>query len=262
MSGIPRIMIVLVGTIVLAQMVPGLLAIAIGSVALIVWAVLDSGRQSRLAMMREYGLTQDEAEAAERSSAIGDEESAIKYFEDARDRQFEALREQGIDPDSIVPMIGKDIAWSDIVRQVFRVLEFDRGATTMTEDGTVKAASSMLPYGTLRVDSPILNVKADLPIVHRDDFFLASTVYDDPNALELAEQGELLVTYYPEHKLPGAVAGPRHALHYVIVPEGTIERFYDSLGLPEMQNPPIEGLFKRFVWHGTIRVEINLDPEI
>lgn len=35
------------------------------------------------------------------------------------------------------------------------------------------------PYGYLRAESPILNQPLSLPIVHRDDFILATTVYDD-----------------------------------------------------------------------------------
>jgi hypothetical protein len=172
---------------------------------------------------------------------------------------------QGIDSSSEVPLIGKDIKWTDIVRQVFRVLEFDRSDTIILEDGTVKATTFHKPYGYLLVESPILNVKARLPIGHRDDFALACTVFDEPKAVEIIRQNELLVTYFPKHKFPFGLGGIRHGLHglhYVITPKGTLERYYEFNGDEHMRNPEPEKLFKRFAWDGEIRVEINPTPEL
>lgn len=168
----------------------------------------------------------------------------------------------GIDPSTIIPLIGRDIRWTDIVRQVFRVLEFDRADTTVLADDTVKAATLTEPYGFLIVESPILNLKARLPIIHRNDFVLATTVYDKPLLAEMVAQEELLVTYFPKHKLPMEFAGITHALHYVIVPRGTLERYYEINNDEHMANPAPEKLFKKFAWEGEIRVEVNPNPEL
>lgn len=66
------------------------------------------------------------------------------------------------------------------MKQVFRVLEFDRAGTTIDDRGNVKAVDSFRPYGYLLVETPILNNRAKLPIIHRDDFLLASSVFDEP----------------------------------------------------------------------------------
>ena len=104
---------------------------------------------------------------------------------------------------------------------VFRVLEFDRAGTTVTPDGKVEAVSRGLPYGYLLVESPIMNQPARLPIVHRDDFVLATTVFDEPAVEDILRSTELLVTYAPKRTLSdGRMAHPSHALHYVLTPRG------------------------------------------
>ncbi|GAI13748.1 unnamed protein product [marine sediment metagenome] len=71
----------------------------------------------------------------------------------------------------------------------------------------------------------------------------------------------MLVTYFPKHKLPKGFAGITHALHYVIAPRGTLERYYEFNNDEHMANPVPEKLFKKFAWEGEIRAEVNLDPE-
>lgn len=48
--------------------------------------------------------------------------------------------------------IGRDCEWTDIIGQVFHVLEFDRAGTT-TRGDKVKAKSLFKPYGYLLVFS-------------------------------------------------------------------------------------------------------------
>ena len=50
------------------------------------------------------------------------------------------------------PEIGRDVAWIDVIRQVFRVIEFDRAETTIGPGDTVKAKSRFKPYGYLLVE--------------------------------------------------------------------------------------------------------------
>jgi len=170
---------------------------------------------------------------------------------------------QGVDVRSITPEIGRDIAWIDIVHQVFRVLEFDRAGTTIGPNDTVKAASGFMPYGYLLVESPIMNQPLKLPIVHRDDFILAASVFDDPEIAKVVEDEELLVTYAPKRMLPdGRMASPAHSLHYVMVPRGTLARYYDFDNDVHMANPAPEKIFGPFVWDGEIKVQANPHPKL
>jgi hypothetical protein len=164
--------------------------------------------------------------------------------------------------DSITPEVGRGIKWVDIVGQVFRVLEFDRGGTTIGADNKVTATSSFEPYGYLLVESPILNQPVRLPIVHRDDFLLAASVFDDPRFADVIKEEELLVTYVPKHKLPNGLAGTSHALHYVITPRGTLDRYYEVENDVHMASPAPEKLFGELVWDGEIRVQVNPDPKL
>lgn len=163
---------------------------------------------------------------------------------------------------SVTPVIGREIQWTFIIRHVFRVLNFDRAGTTVESGNNVKAASATAPYGYLAVESPILSQPVRLPIVHRDDFLLAASVFDEPQLSQAAKEGELLVTYIPRHELPGRLAGISHALHYVVTPRGTLDRYYAIEGDEHKARPAPEKLFGSFVWDGEIRVGLNADPKL
>lgn len=161
---------------------------------------------------------------------------------------------------SKAPEIGVDIKWPQIVRHVFRVVDFDRNGTVVLGSGKVKTKGFFKPYGYLLVESPILNMPVNLPIVHRDDFMLATFVYDEPSLLEDPETEELLVTYTPKNELPGGLAGNTHALHYLIAPKGTLERYYEHNNDEHMARPAPEKLFGEFKWEGELTVGQNPDP--
>jgi hypothetical protein len=164
--------------------------------------------------------------------------------------------------DAVMPFIGRDIQWNDIIRQVFRVRDFDPSDTTIGANGKVHAESIVRPYGYLLVESPILSQQALLPICHRDDFSLASSVFDEPKLAYVVDEAELLVTYVPKHRLPdGRAASTRHTLHYVIVPPGSLQRYYEVRGGVHMVEPALERLFGPFVYEGMIKVNVNPDPE-
>lgn len=159
---------------------------------------------------------------------------------------------------SSIPEIGRDIKWINIVRHVLRVLEFDRSETSIDPNGNVVAKSKYKPYGYLLVESQIFEQKVKLPIVHRDDFLLAASVYDDAKLSELIKNTELLVTYIPKHQQPNGLAGITHALHYVLTSPGTLEKFYEVHS--QMSNPVPENIFGSFVWEGEIKVGVHLNP--
>lgn len=113
--------------------------------------------------------------------------------------------------------------------------------------------------------APILNQPIRLPIIHRDDFALASSVFDEPAlAQQVMERLELLVTYAPRRVLAGALSGtPDHCLHYVVCPRATLERYYSNSpeGDARMARPTPETLFGPFAYEGEMRVQTNLAPE-
>ena len=238
MKNIIKGIVVAIGVIILSQFIHGVAAILIGLCFIVFSGFFDSSKEDT-------------------------REDEIKRIQKDQENARTTLLKQGIDISTIVPIIGKDsIKWTDIVRQVFRVIEFDRAGTIVLANGTIKALSNLDPYGYLLVETPILNVKARLPINHQDDFRLAATVYDDPQLVEVVEEEEeLLVTYFPKNKLPMGAAGITHAIHYVIVPRGTLEQYYEFNNDEHMANSAPEKLFKRFAWEGELRVELNSDPE-
>ena len=163
-----------------------------------------------------------------------------------------------------IPTIGKDVQLTPMVGQVFRVLQFDRAGTTIDGKGKVKPKSLFKPYGYLLVESPIINMPMRMPILHKDDFGLAASVFDEPKLLEemQEQEAELLVTYVPKKKLPGGLAGTSHALHYAIAPPGTLTRYYAFDNARHMANPAPEKIFGPLVWEGEIRVQANADPQL
>jgi hypothetical protein len=173
-------------------------------------------------------------------------------------------------PKNFVPEIGKDISWIDIAEMVFRVLDFDRNDTFIDLNKgaeSVRAKSETQPYGYLLVESPTLNQPVRLPIIHNNDFWLASSVFDEPKIMKHINSSvaELLVTYAPKHmNKQGYATSPHHVLHYVITPYQTLERYYsdDSTGNKRMSAPELELLFGKFTYDGEIRAEVNRDPQL
>jgi hypothetical protein len=167
-----------------------------------------------------------------------------------------------IDTSTRTPKIGTDISWDDILRHLFRVLDFDRAGTTTGPKNQLQALTDFTPYGYLLVESPILGQPARLPIVHRDDFWLAASVFDEPNLVDLINEEELLVTYAPKTVLSRGLAGDTsHVLHYVIAPRGTLDRYYASENDDHMADPAPERLLGAFVYEGEIKVQLNFEPE-
>ena len=168
----------------------------------------------------------------------------------------------GIDAEDIVPDIGKDISWAEIVNHAFRVLEFDRSGTTIDKNYQVKAKSSIDPYGYLLVESPILNNRARLPIIHQVDFLLAASVFDEPELKKFVKSEELLVTYSPQRILSNGFSdSPLHVLHYIIVPRGTLDAYYSVKNNKHMAKPKPKKIFGSFLYEGEIRVQINSEPK-
>jgi len=166
----------------------------------------------------------------------------------------------------MMPLIGRDIMWEDIVRQVFRVIEFDRAGTVVESGDKVKASSVFEPYGYLIVASPIIDeMIANLPITHKNDFVLATTVFDESTKWVQAikdNEAELLVTYVPKRKLPLGFGGISHCLHYALTPPGTLSKYYEIGNGIHKTSPEVEKIFGELAWKGEIRVQVNASPSL
>ncbi len=166
----------------------------------------------------------------------------------------------------MIPLIGSDIMWADIIKQVFRVIEFDKAGTVVKPDDKVKTSGFLKPYGYLLVESPIIDAMiANLPITHRDDFILATTVFDEsPQWVQAIkdDEAELLVTYVPKKKLPLGFGGVSHCLHYAVTPPGTLSRYYEIGNGMHKTKPAVEKIFGTLVWEGEIRVQVNTNPNL
>lgn len=213
---------------------------------------------------KDLGLTPEEASLVQEDLRKGDHASAEKRIAEAQERLRKNLEEAtGIDVKNMVPDIGKEISWADVINHAFRVIEFDRNGTTIDQNNQVKAKSLTEPYGYLLAESPILNNKVRLPIIHRDDFLLAASVFDEPKLAPLVDEEELLVTYSPKHLLPGGLSGsPHHVLHYAITPRGTLDSYYSKDNDIYMSKPNPQKLFGPFIYEGEIKVQINSEPEL
>jgi hypothetical protein len=165
----------------------------------------------------------------------------------------------------MVKLIGRDIMWENIIRQVFSVIEFDSAGTVVEPGDKVKTSGFLKPYGYLIVISPILEEIAYLPITHKNDFVLATTVFDEsPKWVQAIQdnEAELLVTYVPKRKLPLGFGGISHCLHYALTPPGTLSKYYEIGNGIHKTNPEVEKIFGELVWKGEIRVQVNANPSL
>lgn len=210
-------------------------------------------------LSNKYGLTSGETSTILEEKRKGNEKSVEKIFANLQERtRTKYKKTTGIDPKNIIFEIGKDISWVDIVHHVFRIIEFDRNGTIIGPNNKVKALSQDQPYGFLLVESPILNNKAKIPIIHRDDFLLAASLFNNPKLSKLVNFQEFLVTYEPEILLPDGLSGsPSHVLHYIIVPSGTLDLYYSTDNDLHMAKPDPEKLFGPFKYKGMIEVQIS-----
>jgi len=244
---------------VLAQFMDGRIAGLLGLAFIVVAGVAWRRRQARRMVVDEFGLTDEEAHQLQEHARQGDREASLKLIADAQERQraeFQATT--GVDVKGITPEIGRDIAWADIVNHAFRILGWQRDEA---KDGTGDSASAVnqsTSYGNLLVESPILNQKVRLPIQHRDDYRLFASVYDEPSLANLlgGEEAEFLVAYAPDRP----EGSPLHALHYAVVPPGTLDSYYSENEDAHMARPNPWELFGPFVYEGKMQVRVS--PEL
>jgi hypothetical protein len=212
----------------------------------------------------KYGVTPEDISLIQKDLQKGNPKEALQKITSIQEQNRKKYKEAtGVDIKDVVIEIGREIFWADIVNHVFRILEFDRSDTTIDQNNQVKAKTSFRPYGYLLAESPILNSKVRIPIIHRDDFILASSVFDEPKLAGFVADKELLVTYSPKRLLPKGLSGsPHHVLHYVITPRGTLNSYYSINNDIHMAKPEPQKLFGSFVYQGEIKVQVNPEPKL
>jgi hypothetical protein len=157
--------------------------------------------------------------------------------------------------------VGKEIIWNQIEREVLRVIDFDRTDTTIDSDYKVIAKSNITPYGFLITEWPVIERRVKVPIVHQDDFLLASSIFDDAAFLKEIQGCDILATYYPFDKKANEISVFLHKLHFVITPPETFEEYYQIRNNSLLGCNP-EVLFGEFDWMGELKVKINSEPKI
>lgn len=157
-------------------------------------------------------------------------------------------------------IVGNDIKWNQIEKEVFRIVNFERNDTIVDDNGQVISKSINRPYGFLITDWPVIKRKVKIPIVHRDDFLLASSVFDNSEFLKKVEGCDILVTYYPLDTKVDKNSPFLHKLHFVITPPNTFETYYEVKNKSLLGCDP-EILFGDFTWTGELKVKINLTPK-
>lgn len=214
-------------------------------------------------IQKDSGLTNEELSSVLKEKQNGNEKAVEEMLISVQERAKAKYKEvTGVDPKNIIPEIGKEILWADIVNHTFHVLDFDKNGTTIGENNQIKAMGQFRPYGYLLLESPILNNQVKMPIIHRDDFLLAASVFDEPKLSDMVKDEELLVVYSPKHMGPkGLSSSPHHVLHYTIVPNGTLDSYYSVNNDMYMAKPEPEKLFGPFIYQGEIKVQINNEPK-
>lgn len=155
--------------------------------------------------------------------------------------------------------IGRDIKWKNIYKHVFKIISFDRNGTAINSNGKVIKKGILKPYGFLVVECPILNNQTRLPIIHRDDFLLVSSIYDDPVWSNRLIDLDFLVTYFPKSILSnGHTSSGLHVLHYLLTNKNKLKFFYENYPA-NFSSPKPELIFNEIKWEGEIGVQTNFE---
>ncbi|MFH0873414.1 MAG: hypothetical protein V1846_01085 [Candidatus Komeilibacteria bacterium] len=235
----------------------------IGKIIISPFGAMTRHEESIEKIKEKFGLSSEELSSLQKDWQKFSSAEKLQKITDLQEKHKKIFKETtGVDAKDIIPEVGKEILWEDIVNHTFRVLDFDRNGTIVDENNQLKAKSRFQPYAYLLAESPIMNNRVKMPIIHRDDFLLAASVFDDPKLSKLIGSDELLVVYAPQHLGPkGTSASPRHVLHYALVPSGTLDSYYSVNNDAHFVKPEPQKLFGSFVYLGEIKVQINSHPK-
>jgi len=153
-------------------------------------------------------------------------------------------------------IVGRNIKWKEINNEVLRIIDFDSNETIIDNYGNVIAKSKFKPYGFLIVEWPIIERLVKLPIVHQDDFLLASIIFNDKAFQEQKKIFEFLATYAPKENDRNAPF--LHVFHFLKTAPKTLEKYYETKKR-FIINPEI--IFGQLKWEGQLQVQINMNPD-
>lgn len=141
-------------------------------------------------------------------------------------------------------IIGKDIPWENIEKDDLRVKDFTPFA--LVEQGKIKSPSTLLPYASLLVESPILPNEATLPVVHKVDFRNLWEVFKERG---VKPEEEVVVFYAPSR---GILSTLKPKLHIYIYPKGHQEKIH---------NPKFESGLDTKTWRKWIKPIAEWHPK-
>jgi hypothetical protein len=128
------------------------------------------------------------------------------------------------------PIIGSDLPWHVIEAETLLVTGFTPFANV--EAGQkVAGPPAPLPYGSLTVESPILNQLTQLPVTHRVDFL---NLWDIQRGGAVDHNHRLVVSYLPYRGFLRIVTLPFGSgffpvIRFRIVPQATVREIFASL---------------------------------
>jgi hypothetical protein len=130
------------------------------------------------------------------------------------------------------PIIGRDIPWEIIKREICRVKHFT--ALSIIESGKIKSDNLTRPYALLSIELPKkenveLPTEALMPVVNRDDFSRLWEVY---NERKVRSEEEVIIFYEQFYK-NRIISRFMARLHIYIYPKGHFEQMQDPNFDPE-----------------------------
>jgi hypothetical protein len=115
-------------------MIPILLFVSLLILVFLLWR-----RKDRQKVVKKFGIKSEEFALVQQDLHKGNHEAAEQRIAAAQEQnRSEIEAATGIDGRKLIPEIGNQISWADIVRHVFRVCEFDRGGTTIGQNYQVR----------------------------------------------------------------------------------------------------------------------------
>jgi len=98
-------------------------------------------------IIKMMGITKDQAKSlVDVVHKGGDLDDAIAMLQNKIDNE---RKESGLYSDNFTPMIGDDLRWVDVVKMIFRVVDFNQTDTTIDSMGRPQNADLHKPYGFL-----------------------------------------------------------------------------------------------------------------
>lgn len=229
--------------------------------------VIGKHQNADIEFFKRNGFTSEDINTLLKVAKEKGEDAALQEILNKQNEARQKFKETfGLDFKDMVLNIGQEISWIDIINHIFRVLDFDNNGTIVEKDNQIKPKSLFEPYGYLLLESPILNVKVKLPIIRKQDFISVKKVFDNESLTDLIFNKkifELLVVYSPKkYSQDGMPLTSHHVLHYVIVPYGTLDKYYFIDNEKHFAIPEPQKLFGSFIYEEEGAVKIKPDIQL